>query len=204
MSFYDPATDKFTLIHTCFPTHHLNFGSDADQTLWLQRWGGRSGCAGMAQPKMYEETGDEVKAQGWSPSLLDADGNGRRDEYVEPAEPVDPAKDKRVTVNIYSVAISPADGSIWGSALGYPGYAVGSFPEPIRPTPRSRKSTTPPAPGFGPRGATSIRTAFSGYRLRAATSGASTGASATCSMDLRRPATIARKGGRSPVAGAAI
>jgi hypothetical protein len=25
LSFYDPATGKFTLIRTCFPTHHLNF-----------------------------------------------------------------------------------------------------------------------------------------------------------------------------------
>jgi hypothetical protein len=29
LSYYDPKTDKFTLIDTCFSTHHLNFAHDA-------------------------------------------------------------------------------------------------------------------------------------------------------------------------------
>ena len=44
---------------------------------------------------MYNETGDIVKAQGWTPIILDTNGNGKRDEYVEPDEPVVPKKDKR-------------------------------------------------------------------------------------------------------------
>ena len=35
LSMYDPASGKFTLIDTCFSTHHLNFASDANNTLWL-------------------------------------------------------------------------------------------------------------------------------------------------------------------------
>ncbi|MBM0205293.1 hypothetical protein JNW90_21310 [Micromonospora sp. STR1s_5] len=35
LSVYEPETGKFTLISTCFPTHHLNFAQDADHTLWL-------------------------------------------------------------------------------------------------------------------------------------------------------------------------
>jgi hypothetical protein len=27
---YDPASGKFTLISTCFPTHHLIFAEDAN------------------------------------------------------------------------------------------------------------------------------------------------------------------------------
>ena len=38
---FNPATEKFTLISTCFPTHHLNFAEDANQTLWTS-----SGVAG--------------------------------------------------------------------------------------------------------------------------------------------------------------
>ena len=33
---YDPKTQKFTTIDTCFGTHHLNFAEDADNTLWLR------------------------------------------------------------------------------------------------------------------------------------------------------------------------
>jgi hypothetical protein len=35
VSMYDPKTKKFTLISTCFSTHHLVFAEDADNTLWL-------------------------------------------------------------------------------------------------------------------------------------------------------------------------
>ena len=51
-----------------------------------------------------------MRSQGWTPFVLDTNGNGRRDAYVEPDQPADPAKDTRVAVNIYAVAISPADG----------------------------------------------------------------------------------------------
>ena len=47
---------------------------------------------------MFEETGDEQKSQGWTPFILDTNGNGKRDDYVEPNQPVDPTKDKRVVV----------------------------------------------------------------------------------------------------------
>ena len=45
---------------------------------------------------MFDETGDEEKSQGWTALILDTNGNGKRDDYVEPNQPVDPAKDKRV------------------------------------------------------------------------------------------------------------
>src|SRR3972149_8870313 len=34
-SYYDPRSGKFALIATCFDTHHLELGHDADETLWL-------------------------------------------------------------------------------------------------------------------------------------------------------------------------
>jgi hypothetical protein len=33
---------------------------------------------------MFEETGDEAKSQGWTPFILDTNGNGKRDAYVGP------------------------------------------------------------------------------------------------------------------------
>ncbi len=55
-----------------------------------------------------------AKAQGWTPMILDTNGNGKRDEYVEPNQPVDPTKDKRIVAGFYAVMPSPADGSVWG------------------------------------------------------------------------------------------
>lgn len=152
LSFYDPATGKFTLIHTCFPTHHLNFASDANNTLWTSAGVVGPGVLGWLNRKMYEETGDEVKAQGWTPFILDTNGNGKRDEWVEPNQPIDSTKDKRIAVNNYSVAVSPADGAVWGSVLGYPGGAVRVTPGDDPTHTALTEFYEVPAPGFGPRG----------------------------------------------------
>src|SRR2546427_507153 len=42
LSMYDPKTGKITLIRTCFPTHHLVFAEDADNTLWTSAGGPQS------------------------------------------------------------------------------------------------------------------------------------------------------------------
>jgi hypothetical protein len=130
LSMYDPKAQKFTLISTCFSTHHLVFAEDANHTLWTSAGGGGAGAIGWLNRKMFEETGDEAKSQGWSPFILDTNGNGKRDEWVEPKEPVDPAKDKRVVIGYYGVAVSPVDGSVWGSSLGFPGYVARFNPGP--------------------------------------------------------------------------
>src|SRR6266699_1943518 len=78
--------------------------------------------------KKVDETGDEQKSQGWTALVLDTNGNGKRDEYVEPNQPVDPAKDKRISGSFYGVTVSPLDGSIWGSILGFPGSIVRLVP----------------------------------------------------------------------------
>ena len=35
--------------------------------------------------------------------ILDTNGNGKRDDYVEPNQPVDPTKDKRIVAGFYAV-----------------------------------------------------------------------------------------------------
>jgi hypothetical protein len=130
LSMYDPKSKKFTLISTCFSTHHLVFAEDANHTLWTSAGGGGAGAIGWLNRKMFEETGDEARSQGWSPFILDTNGNGKRDEWVEPKEAVDPAKDKRVVIGYYGVAVSPVDGSVWGSSLGFPGYIARFNPGP--------------------------------------------------------------------------
>ena len=153
LSMYDPASGKWTLISTCFPTHHLIFAEDANNTVWVSSAFG-PGVIGWLNRKVFEETGDEARAQGWTPLILDTNGNGKRDAYVEPDQPADLAKDRRLNLNIYAVAVNPVDGSVWGTAWWSP--VPGAI---IRLNPGSNPTETalaevyePPMPGYGPRG----------------------------------------------------
>jgi hypothetical protein len=153
ITMYDPKTEKFVMVNTCFPTHHVQFGFDANNTLWASAGGPASGAAGWINTKMLEETGDEVKSQGWTPFILDTNGNGKRDEYTEPNQPFDPNKDRRVNVAFYGMSPS-RDGTVWGTSLAFPGYVVH-----LDPTKGGNPSETSlaeiyeiPAPGYGPRG----------------------------------------------------
>jgi len=125
VAMYDPKAKKLTTIDTCFGTHHLNFAEDASNTLWFC---GGGQVVGWFNTKLYEETKDEARAQGWTVLVLDTNGNGKRDAYVEPDQPVDPTKDKRISAPLYGVAPSPLDGSIWGSSTGFPGSVVRLVP----------------------------------------------------------------------------
>ncbi len=124
LAVYDPKTQKLTHIGTCFSTHHLMFAEDANNTLWTS---GGGQVIGWLNTKMFDATGDEERSQGWTALILDTNGNGKRDAYVEPNEPVDPTKDKRIAAGLYSVAPAP-DGSVWGSSLGFPGSIVRLMP----------------------------------------------------------------------------
>ena len=152
LSMYDPKTGKITLISTCFPTHHLVFAEDANNTLWTSAGGPQSGVLGWLNRKMFDETGDEVRSQGWTALVLDTNGNGKRDDYVEPNQPVDPAKDKRIVAAFYGIAVNPADGTIWGSVLGFPGHVIRVNPGPDPAATALAEVFEPPLPGYGPRG----------------------------------------------------
>ncbi len=126
LQMYDPQTKKLTHIRTCYATHHLMFGEDANRTLWTS---GGGQVLGWLNTKMFDETGDEVASQGWTPLVVDTNGNGRRDAWTEPDQPLDPTKDRRVSVPFYAVSPAP-DGSIWGSSLGFPGAIMRVIPGP--------------------------------------------------------------------------
>src|SRR5207247_9868669 len=117
LAVYDPKTKELTHISTCFSTHHLMFAEDANNTLWTS---GGGSVVGWLNTKMFEETHDEVKSQGWTALVMDTNGNGKRDAYTEPNQPLDPTKDKRFGSAFYAVAPAP-DGTIRGSVLVYPG-----------------------------------------------------------------------------------
>jgi len=147
---FEPKTKKYSFVDTCFGTHHVQFGYDANDTLWSS---GGGPVLGWVNTKQFLKTGDAAAAQGWTAFVLDTNGNGKRDAYVEPNDPVDPTKDKRVVTPFYSIMPSPVDGSIWGAMMGNPGAVVrvtlGSHP----PETALTEVFNVPAPGFGARGA---------------------------------------------------
>jgi len=148
LAMFDPKTEKFTFIDTCFNTHHLQFGFDDHNTLWTS---GGGPVAGWLDTKVFDETGDAEKAQGWSPFVLDTNGNGKLDEYTEQGQaPLDPNKDLRLTGSgTYAVMPNPVDGSIWYTFDIFAGRAG-----VLRFDPKTKLSEVyhVPAPGFGPRG----------------------------------------------------
>jgi hypothetical protein len=147
---FDLKTQKYTFVETCFSTHHLQFGYDANETLWTS---GGGPVVGWVNTKMFDQTGDAAKSQGWTALVLDTNGNGKRDAYVEADQPADPAKDTRIISPFYSIMPSPADGSIWGSTLGVPGAVVRIAPGPNPPETALAEIYRVPMPGFGARGA---------------------------------------------------
>jgi len=150
LAMLDPKTMKYTFIDTCFGTHHLQFGYDANDTLWTS---GGGPVIGWLNTKMFDETGDAAKSQGWSPFVLDTNGNGKRDDYVEPNQPVDPAKDKRIAGGFYAVMPSPVDGSIWGTVGVFGNAAVVRFnPGENPPATALAEIYNVPKPYFGIRG----------------------------------------------------
>ena len=202
LAMYDPKTKKLTHISTCFGTHHLMFAEDANNTLWTS---GGGQVVGWLNTKMFEETGDEEKSQGWTALIIDTNGNGKRDAYVEPNQPVDPTKDKRYGAAFYSVAPAP-DGSIWGSVLGFPGAIVRINPGTNPPETTLAEVYEPPFDNAEGRrfrdsrraAGTSTETACSGPRSRADIWPASTAASARDRSTVPRPpVSTAPRAGRS-------
>jgi hypothetical protein len=158
LAVYDPKTKQVTLINTCFGTHHLVFAEDANNTLWTSSGGG-GGAVGWLNTRMFDETHDEQKSQGWTALILDTNGNAKRDAYVEADQSVDPTKDKRIAAAFYGVTVSPVDGSVWGTVLGFPGAIVRLVPGSNPPMTALAElyelpwnNPTAPVHGFSPRG----------------------------------------------------
>jgi hypothetical protein len=120
---YDPKTHKIDMIDLCFSTHHLQF--DKNDILWFSSGGANADVIGWLDVKKWDATHDEQASQGWAPFILDTNGNGKRDDgWVDPKGKVDPTKDLRLNAGIYSVSPNPADGTVWGTMLGFPGGII--------------------------------------------------------------------------------
>jgi hypothetical protein len=181
-SYYDPKTRQFTLIDTCFSTHHLQLDNDADETMYYNELSGP--IVGWVDTKVYDETHDEQKAAGWCGQVLDTNGDGKitrpfnrltprrggedllynGDTQGGPnpaarggragAQPnaLDPKLDTMVSYNLYSVIPSPVDDTVWGISETFPGFLI-RMQRGSNP-PETCKTTLfkVPMPGFDPRG----------------------------------------------------
>ena len=152
---WDPTANKFDIVDTCFSTFHLNFDNDPNNTIWS----GGGGMVGYVNVNMWDQTKDAGKSQGWTQQIVDTNGNGKRDEFVEPNVAVDPAKDKRIQASCYGVMASPADNSVWCSHTGFPGSLTrmdpgANFPETALTEIYQVPYNDPKASGsgYGPRG----------------------------------------------------
>jgi hypothetical protein len=173
-SFFDPKTKQFTLIDTCYSTHHLQMDNDPNETVYFNELSGP--IFGWIDSKVYDETKDEQKAVGWCGQVVDTNGDGKITRpwnqpvgrgfdsslYItdtqgggagkQAAVPFDPKLDTMVNFSLYAVIPSPVDDSVWGVAELFPGYLVrlqrGNNP------PESCKAQVfkVPAPGYDPRG----------------------------------------------------
>ena len=123
VSVYDPTTEAFVLIDSCFNTHHLQFAEDAQDTLWLS---GGIQVVGWLDTKQYDETADERAAQGWCPTVIDTNGDGVITKpWNEPNDPIDPSRDTRTAGFAYGAIVNPVDGSAWITRTGpFPGRLV--------------------------------------------------------------------------------
>jgi hypothetical protein len=146
LTYFDPATRKFTFVNTCFDTHHVRFGSDPDRTIYANSRG--ADVLGWVKTKMLEETGDESKSQGWCRGYYDINSDGKIEKDID--KPIDMPRP-------YSVIPNPIDGSIWGAVPApMPGKIVRIDPktcigEAYEP-PFDMKNLGPTGVGYTPRG----------------------------------------------------
>lgn len=171
---YDPRTGTFTLIDTCYSTHHLQFDNDPNETVYFNELGGP--MIGWIDTKVYDETRDEQKANGWCGQVLDTNGDGKATKpwnrltaanldsilYAGDTEGgatirnapagFDPRLDTEVGYNLYSVIPSPVDDSVWGISERYPGFLVRLQRGNDPPVSCKAQIFKVPEPGFDPRG----------------------------------------------------
>jgi hypothetical protein len=177
-SYYDPKTQQFTLVDTCYATHHLQFDNDANETVYFNELSGP--MIGWIDTKVYDETKDEQKANGWCGQVLDTNGDGvitrpwnvtggrGQDSLLygsdttggaaapggrgRGAGPLDPKLDTLVSYSLYAVIPSPVDDTVWGVSERYPGVLVRLQRGNNPPSTCKTQIFRVPDPGFDPRG----------------------------------------------------
>ena len=177
-SYYDPATEQFGLIDTCFGTHHLQFGWGEERMLYFS---GGGDVIGWLNTRLYDRSGDEQLSQGWCPMVVDTNGDGVITKpWNQPVGPLrslngsqngsrnaaggggqavafDPALDTRMSPGSYGIIVDPVDNVAWGVGIEFPGRIyrldIGDNPPQTCITEVYELPIVDgEVPGFGPRG----------------------------------------------------
>ena len=151
---------------TCFPTHHLNFASDADRRCGPAPASARACSAGSTAKCTRRPATRRSRKAGLRSCSTPTATAGAMLCRARPA--ARPGEGQAGRSEHLQRRRQPGRRLGLGNGAGLSRRSFGSSPEPIRPIPRSRNSTSPPAPRASVRAApTSIATAFSGCRSRA-------------------------------------
>ena len=133
---FDPKEAGLTGVSLCYSVHHLAFARDKDETLFFTGPGGDA--VGWIKTKVWDETKDAEKAQGWCPMVLDTKRvalNGPikitpdRAKWNKPpsmtgsaesevnrqgtADANDPDRDTQIGGGQYGLDMNPVDDSTW-------------------------------------------------------------------------------------------
>jgi hypothetical protein len=123
-SYFDPRSETFTLVDTCFDTHHLQFAEDADHTLYFS---GDNSVIGWLNTTAFDRTADAARSQGWCPTVIDSNGDGQITlPWNDGRGAADPTRDTRLTGFAYGIIVNPVDGAIWiaRAPTGVPGTLI--------------------------------------------------------------------------------
>jgi hypothetical protein len=113
LAIYDPKTNEWSHIDTCFSADHNQIGDD--NFIYF----GVGSAVAWVDINTWDKTHDASASQGWCPGIIDSNGNGKIDPgWTEPNDPVDPTKDHRITFGAYSITINAKDGALWVSGIG--------------------------------------------------------------------------------------
>ena len=139
---YDPRTQKFENVDTCFSVDHNELSHD--NFIYY----GSNGAVGWVDMNTWDKTHDAEKSTGWCPAVIDTNGDGKITEgWTEPDQPVDPAKDHRVNFGCYSIAVNEKDGSIWCSGIGSDQKRLTRIEKGSNPPQTCRAEIFEPPPG---------------------------------------------------------
>jgi len=161
-SYYDPKTQKWQLIETCFATHHLQFDNDPDETVYYNELSGP--IFGWVNSKVYDQTlastKDEFKAEqaavGWCGQVLDTNGDGK---ITRPWNTTTQAVsgNELLYAGDTGGAAPPAGGARAGAAAAGAEPAAGGAPAAGGGAGRGRGRGGPPPAPFDPKLDTMVR-----------------------------------------------
>ncbi|MES1255014.1 MAG: carboxypeptidase-like regulatory domain-containing protein [Acidobacteriota bacterium] len=127
LAVYDPKTGQQTSFPVCgVAGSHRAWDNDADRTLYATTSLQTGGFAWF-KTRVWDETHDPEKANGWCPGILDYNGDGKVGAYTRLGEPADPTLDRLVSGALpYGAGSNPVDHSFWvvGGVLGGPKTAI--------------------------------------------------------------------------------